>query len=114
MTKSLLYGLGILASILLLAASLLGWIANSWQEVVAVITGAWCVWLTVQEHIWNWPIGLLNAAFSCFVYFESRLFADATLQVVYFVLGIFGWYAGGIRPRRKEGLPNPLFHNRLP
>lgn len=92
MIKSLFYGLGALASLLLLGASLTGRIVNSWQEVVAVITGAWCVWLTVKEHIWNWPIGLLNAAFSGVVYFESRLYADTTLQGVYFVLGILGWY----------------------
>lgn len=92
MTKSLLYGLGVLASILLLTASLLGWIANSWQEVATLISGCWCIWLVVKEHIWNWPIGLVTSTFSAYVLYEARFFADSILNVLYFILGLFGWY----------------------
>jgi nicotinamide mononucleotide transporter len=49
------------------------------------------VWLVVRESVWNFPIGLLNVATFSIVFFHSRLFADAGLQVVYFVLGIVGW-----------------------
>jgi len=63
----------------------------SWLEAASFITGALCVWLTVKENIWNFPIGLVNVATFSVVFFQSRLFADAGLQVVYFVLGIVGW-----------------------
>src|SRR4051794_32099592 len=64
----------------------------SWLEAASFVTGAVCVWLTVKENVWNFPIGLLNVATFSIVFFESRLFADAGLQVVYFVLGVMGWY----------------------
>lgn len=61
-------------------------------EAVSVVTGAICVWLTVRENVWNFPIGLANVATFCVVFFHARLFADAGLQVVYFVLTVIGWH----------------------
>jgi nicotinamide mononucleotide transporter len=63
----------------------------SWLEAGSFVTGAVCVWLTVRENVWNFPIGLVNVATYSVVFFEARLFADAGLQVVYFLLGIVGW-----------------------
>ena len=60
-------------------------------EAVSFVTGALCVWLVVRENVWNFPIGLLNVATFSIVFFQSKLYADAGLQVVYFVLGIVGW-----------------------
>lgn len=92
MKSSALYGLAALASATFLGLSIAKKIPMGWTEVVAFVTGAWCVWLTVKENIWNWPIGLANATFSGIVYFQARLFADSVLQGVYFVVGLFGWY----------------------
>ena len=61
-------------------------------EAVAFASGALCVWLVVRDHIWNWPIGLVNASTSAVLFWQARLYGDATLNVVYFVLGIYGWY----------------------
>jgi nicotinamide mononucleotide transporter len=63
----------------------------TWLEAASFVTGAICVWLAVKENIWNFPIGLLNVATFSVVFYQSRLFADAGLQIVYFVLGILGW-----------------------
>lgn len=66
--------------------------AATWLEAASFVTGALCVWLTVKESAWNFPISLINVTTFSFVFFEARLFADATLQVVYFVLTLVGWY----------------------
>lgn len=63
-----------------------------WLEAVSFVTGAVCVWLTVRENVWNFPIGLLNVITFSVVFFRVGLFADAGLQVVYFILGCIGWY----------------------
>jgi nicotinamide mononucleotide transporter len=68
------------------------WIALSEVEVWGFITGGWCVWLTVQESIWTWPIGLANNVFFFALFLQARLFADMALQIVYIVLGVLGWY----------------------
>jgi nicotinamide mononucleotide transporter len=63
-----------------------------WLEAVSFVTGAVCVWLTVRENVWNYPIGLLNVITFSVVFYRAGLLGDAGLQVVYFVLGIIGWY----------------------
>jgi nicotinamide mononucleotide transporter len=83
---SLLVAVGFIA----LVMALLG--RATWLEAFSFVTGAVCVWLTVKQSIWNFPVGLANVAAYCIVFFQSRLFADAGLQVVYFVLGLTGWY----------------------
>lgn len=64
----------------------------SWIEAASFVTGAVCVWLTVKESVWNFPIGMVNVATYCVVFFGAQLYADAGLQVIYFVLAAIGWY----------------------
>lgn len=80
------------ASVAILGATMVFLGKASPLEAISFATGAICVWLTVKENIWNFPIGLVNTATYCVVFFEARLFGDATLQIVYFVLGLIGWY----------------------
>jgi nicotinamide mononucleotide transporter len=46
----------------------------------------------VRENVWNFPIGMVNVAIFSVIYFQTRLYADAGLQLVYFALGVSGWY----------------------
>ena len=79
-------------SVLLLVASMLNVWSLSVTEMLGFVTGGVCVWLTVREHMWTWPIGLANNVFFFALFFQARLFADMTLQVVYFGLGVYGWW----------------------
>lgn len=64
----------------------------STYEVTAAILGLVSVALTVRQNIWCWPTGLAMVALYTVVFFWAKLYADAGLQVVYFVLQIYGWY----------------------
>ena len=89
-----------LVSLVMCAATGLGWWSIGWMEVGGFVTGGICVWLTVREHLWTWPIGLANNLVFLVLFWRERLFADAVLQVVYFVLGVYGWWnwvQGGAR-----------------
>ncbi|BBO35610.1 nicotinamide riboside transporter PnuC [Lacipirellula parvula] len=81
--------LGAAAAALAVTMALLG--RATWLEAASFVTGTVCVWLTVKESVWNFPIGLLNVATFSVVFFQSRLFADAGLQIIYFILGVVGW-----------------------
>lgn len=61
-------------------------------EAASFITGALCVWLTVKESVWNFPISLVNVTTFCIVFFRAHLLADGSLQIVYFLLTLLGWY----------------------
>ncbi len=83
--------MALVSSAMALATSLRVW-PITWTEVLGFTTGGICVWLTVREHIWTWPIGLANNVVFFVLFWQGRLFADAWLQVLYFGLGVYGWW----------------------
>ncbi len=76
----------------LLLVTALRWWPLSLTEALGFATGGTCVWLCVREHIWNWPLGLANNVVFFVLFWQSRLFADMGLQVVYFAFGVYGWW----------------------
>jgi nicotinamide mononucleotide transporter len=71
------------------------WLAahgSSTAELFGFITGVLNVWLVTRENIWSWPLGVLNAVFYMIVFARAGLYSDTGLQVVYFVLSLYGWY----------------------
>ena len=65
---------------------------SSCLELVAVLFGVVSVFLSVREDIWSWPTALVNVALYFTLFFESGLYSDMGLQVVYFALSLYGWY----------------------
>jgi nicotinamide mononucleotide transporter len=65
---------------------------SSCLEAVAVIFGIISVYLSTRENIWSWPTALINVALFSALFLESGLYSDTGLQVVYFVLSLYGWY----------------------
>ncbi|HEV8410309.1 MAG TPA: nicotinamide riboside transporter PnuC [Gemmatimonadaceae bacterium] len=63
-----------------------------WLEPVAVATGIVSVYLQIKQNIWNWPIALINVSLYFVVFRDQKLYADMGLQVIYFVLSLYGWY----------------------
>ena len=64
----------------------------NWLEVTGVITGFICVYLNTRENIWGWPIGIISVFCYIFVFYDAKLYADMALQVIYVVLGFYGWH----------------------
>ena len=84
--------IGIILSALVIVASWQQWLPVPLTEALGFVTGAACVYLVVQQSIWNFPLGLANNIFFLVLFGQARLFGDAGLQVVYLVLGVHGWY----------------------
>ena len=61
-------------------------------EVTAFVFGVVSVFLSVRENIWSWPTAIVNVLLYFLVFRDAKLYADMGLQLVYFVLSIYGWY----------------------
>lgn len=61
-------------------------------EIAAALFGVVSVWLSTRQNIWSWPTAIVNVGLYTVVFFQSRLYADMGLQVIYLVLSIYGWY----------------------
>jgi nicotinamide mononucleotide transporter len=102
-TEKMAVALVAVLSLVLLAAAYWHWMP--WAEVLGALTGAAGVYLTVKRSIWNFPVGLANNVFFGNLFFESRLYNDMGLQLVYFVLGVWGWAVWARGLSRDEALP---------
>lgn len=63
-----------------------------WIEWIAAIAGAVSVYLSAKEKIASWPTAIVNVSLYIFVFYESGLYSDMGLQVVYLALSVYGWY----------------------
>ena len=84
-----------MTSLLGVYGALCAWLTahgSSCAELFGFITGVLNVWLVTRQSIWSWPLGVLNAVFYMVVFSRTGLYSDTGLQVVYFVLSLYGWY----------------------
>jgi nicotinamide mononucleotide transporter len=86
------------------AAIVLGATQLSTAEVLGFTTGLACVWLAARQSIWNFPVGIANSALLLLLFFHARLFADASLQILFITLGIRGWWQWSGRSRQPDKL----------
>ncbi len=82
--------------VLVSAALILGKVTDQltldWLEVIGFITGLVDVWLAVKNNHWNWPVGNMQSAAYLLLFFNARLYANSFLQLIFIVLGFWGWY----------------------
>ena len=62
-------------------------------EIIAVVVTLAAVYLTVRQIIWCWPLGMVSVVLYAAVFYQSKLYADMGLQVLYFALAVYGWWA---------------------
>lgn len=74
----------------------------SWAEVFGFLAGGLSVWLYVRQSVWAWPTGIANSSFWLILFWDTRLFLDAGLQLVYIGLGVAGWL-WWVRGQRVSG-----------
>ena len=69
-----------------------GALAATWPEQIATVLGLLFVWLAIRESLWNFPVGLVQAAIFGWVCFQGRLYSDMVLQGVYMAAMVYGWW----------------------
>ena len=61
-------------------------------EILAVISGIASVWFSSKESIWVYPIGLFNTVIYIYLSFKGDLFGEASVNLFYTIMSIYGWY----------------------
>jgi nicotinamide mononucleotide transporter len=73
-------------------------------EIIAALLGVINVLLVVRRSIWNYPFALAMVALYFFVFLEAKLYSDALLQIFFFVINLYGWWAWVHAPRVDDGV----------
>jgi nicotinamide mononucleotide transporter len=61
-------------------------------EIFATFFGFLCVWLTIKRNIWCWPAGIIQVSLFIFIFYDTRLYSDMLLHIIYVFLNSYGWY----------------------
>lgn len=64
---------------------------TSLLEFVAVFAGIASVWYSKKENILVYPIGLINTIIYIYISIKGRLFGEASVNLYYTVMSIYGW-----------------------
>ena len=75
--------------------------AAAWSapEIVAVAAAILYLVLAIRQHIACWAFALLSTGIYVALFIEARLYMESVLNVFYFAMAIYGWYAWHDRGR---------------
>jgi nicotinamide mononucleotide transporter len=95
----------------LLAAPFSLWGAPvSWAEIIAFVLALWMVVCNWRVHPLAWPLAIVSSALYALLFAASRLYGEASLQIVFVIVAFWGWWEW-LRGRGDDG--GPLVVHRL-
>ena len=85
------------------------WAGSSitWLEIVAVLLGLWMVVCNLRVNPLGWPLAITSSALYALLFVHSKLYGEAALQLVFIVLGGWGWWQW-LRGTLGAGQPLPV------
>ncbi len=82
-------------------------LAKNYIEIIGVILSLIYLYLSIKQKIGLWLFGLLSALMYIYIFFESKFYADMTLQFYYVGVSIYGWISWKSR-KTKSGMDLPV------
>lgn len=71
-------------------------------EIVAILSGIISVWFSKKENIWVYPTGLIGTILYVFISFNGALYGEATVNLYYTIMSLYGWYNWLRRDKQQE------------
>jgi nicotinamide mononucleotide transporter len=68
------------------------YLAAHWVELAGFVTTWVGIWLTTKRLLICWPVVLAADIFYLAVFYSSRLYSDALLQVFFVAFTLYGWW----------------------
>jgi nicotinamide mononucleotide transporter len=61
-------------------------------DLLNLLLGVTGVWLMTRRSLWAFPVGLVAVSVQGWLFWDSRFYADAKLQVFFFACLCYGWW----------------------
>jgi nicotinamide mononucleotide transporter len=65
--------------------------ATTWLEIAAVLIALAMVGCNIREIHWGWPLAIVSSLMYFALFWRSRLYGDASLQIFFVVIAFWGW-----------------------
>lgn len=75
---------------------------TTWLEVLAAVLAVAMVGCNMRELHWGWPLAIVSSLLYFGVFAEARIYGDASLQIVFAVVALWGWFQW-LRGYRADG-----------
>lgn len=76
------------------------YIKDHWVEIVGAILSLIYLYLSIKEKVSLWFFGIVSSIFYIIIFFQTKFYADMSLQFYYVIISIYGWI---IWKRGKQG-----------
>jgi nicotinamide mononucleotide transporter len=74
----------------------------TWLELVAMVLALAMVFCNIREIHWGWPLAIASSILYFMLFWRSKLYGDAALQIFFAVIALWGWFQW-LRGRRGDG-----------
>jgi nicotinamide mononucleotide transporter len=69
-----------------------GKVQITWIEALAFVLALACVVCNVLEIHWGWPLAIISSGLYCVLFFKSKLYGDAGIQIYFVLASLWGWW----------------------
>jgi nicotinamide mononucleotide transporter len=76
----------------MIATAITQYVASHKLELASAFAAALGIWLTTKRRLICWPITLISIFLYMLVFYNTKLYSDALLQVFFVVFTIYGWW----------------------
>jgi nicotinamide mononucleotide transporter len=75
---------------------------TTWLEIAAVVIALAMVGCNIREIHWGWPLAIVSSLMYFALFWRSKLYGDASLQIFFVIVAFWGWYQW-LRGHRADG-----------
>jgi nicotinamide mononucleotide transporter len=71
-------------------------------EIIAALLGIANIVLVARRSVWNFPVALIMVGVYGFIFWQARLYSNASLQAFFFAMNLYGWWRWS-RAKAEDG-----------
>lgn len=71
--------------------TLITYIQINWIEIVGAVLSLIYLFLSIKQKVSLWFFGIVSSLFYVVVFFQTKFYADMSLQFYYIFISIYGW-----------------------
>ena len=83
---------------------MINYFKTNWIEIVGAILSLIYIFLSIRQKVSLWFFGIVSSMFYVVVFFQTKFYADMSLQFYYVFISIYGWinWKGGNQADGEE------------
>ena len=86
---------------------------TTWLELIAFILALAMVGCNIREIHWGWPLAALSSLLYFALFWRSKLYGDAVLQIFFVLVAVWGWWQWlRGRPNDTHPITGPVLSHR--